>query len=133
MPVLIHTGPQRRKSLCDFPLCLLVEGSAPSPFEHRISFCGCAVSVPLRSALNGHPPDVQCLQTLLIRTSLPLAVVFFFSSSNFAYSVCNSLTFGGSACVTVFFRGVCAFSQPESFSRYHFPRFETSQPYSCNQ
>ena len=78
MPVLIHTGPQRRKSLCDFPLCLLVEGSAPSPFEHRISFCGCAVSVPLRSALNGHPPDVQCLQTLLTRSSLPLAVVFFF-------------------------------------------------------
>ena len=31
MPVLIHTGPQRRKSLCDFPLCLLVEGSAPKP------------------------------------------------------------------------------------------------------
>ena len=29
MPVLIHTGPQGRKSLCDFPLCLLVEGSAP--------------------------------------------------------------------------------------------------------
>ena len=27
MPVLIHTGPQRRKSLCDFPLRLLVEGS----------------------------------------------------------------------------------------------------------
>ena len=66
------------------------------------------------------------------------------------------LTFGGSACVTVFFRGLCAFfpertarkssnpypsprlsmraafSQPESFSRYDFPRFETSQPYSCN-
>ncbi len=78
MPVLIHTGPQGRKSLCDFPLCLLVEGSAPSPFEHRISFCGYAVSVPLRSALNGHPPDVQCLRTLLTRTSLPLAVVFFF-------------------------------------------------------
>ena len=32
MPVLIHTGPQRRKSLCDFPLRLLVEGSAPKPF-----------------------------------------------------------------------------------------------------
>ena len=31
MPVLIHTGPQRRKSLCDFPLRLLVEGSAPKP------------------------------------------------------------------------------------------------------
>jgi len=29
MPVLIHTGPQRRKSLCDFPLRSLVEGSAP--------------------------------------------------------------------------------------------------------
>ena len=28
MPVLIHTDPQRRKSLCDFPLRLLVEGSA---------------------------------------------------------------------------------------------------------
>ena len=78
MPVLIHTGPQRRKSLRDFPLRLLARGSAPSPFEHRISFCGCAVSVPLRSALSGHPPDVQCLRTLLTRTSLPLAVVFFF-------------------------------------------------------
>ena len=68
----------------------------------------------------------------------------------------SRLTFGGSACVTVFFRGVCAFfpkrtarkssnpypsprlsmraafSQPESFSRYDFPRFETSQPYSRN-
>ena len=31
MPVLIHTGPQRRKSLRDFPLRLLVEGSAPKP------------------------------------------------------------------------------------------------------
>ena len=29
MPVLIHTGPQGRKSLRDFPLRLLVEGSAP--------------------------------------------------------------------------------------------------------
>ena len=29
MPVLIHTGPQRRKSLCDFPLRLLARGSAP--------------------------------------------------------------------------------------------------------
>ena len=28
MPVLIHTGPQRRKSLRDFPLRLLVEGTA---------------------------------------------------------------------------------------------------------
>ena len=57
--------------------CLL-RAAPPSPFEHRISFCGCAVSVPLRSALSGHPPDVQCLRTLLTRTSLPLAVVFFF-------------------------------------------------------
>ena len=31
MPVLIHTDPQGRKSLCDFPLRLLVEGSAPKP------------------------------------------------------------------------------------------------------
>ena len=31
MPVLIHTGPQSAKSLRDFPLCLLVEGSAPKP------------------------------------------------------------------------------------------------------
>ena len=31
MPVLIHTGPQRRESLRDFPLRLLVEGSAPKP------------------------------------------------------------------------------------------------------
>ena len=29
MPVLIHTGPQGRKSLCDFPLRLLARGSAP--------------------------------------------------------------------------------------------------------
>ena len=29
MPVLIHTGLQRRKSLCDFPLRLLARGSAP--------------------------------------------------------------------------------------------------------
>ena len=33
MPVLIHTGPQRRKSLRDFPLRLLVEGSAPKPLR----------------------------------------------------------------------------------------------------
>ena len=68
----------------------------------------------------------------------------------------GTVTFGGSVCVTVFFRRVwaffpertdckssnpypsprlsmrAAFSQPESFSRYDFPRFETSQPYSCN-
>ena len=31
MPVLIHTGPQGRKSLRDVPLRLLVEGSAPKP------------------------------------------------------------------------------------------------------
>ena len=31
MPVLIHTGPQGRKSLRVFPLRLLVEGSAPKP------------------------------------------------------------------------------------------------------
>ena len=42
MPVLIHTDPQSAKSLRDFPLRLLVEGSAPKPLEHRISFCGCA-------------------------------------------------------------------------------------------
>ena len=30
-PVCINTGPQRRKSLRDFPLRLLVEGSAPKP------------------------------------------------------------------------------------------------------
>ena len=29
MPVLIHTDPQRGKSIRDFPLRLLVEGSAP--------------------------------------------------------------------------------------------------------
>ena len=29
MPVLIHTDPQSVKSLRDFPLLLLVEGSAP--------------------------------------------------------------------------------------------------------
>ena len=51
MPVLIHTDPQSAKSLRDFPLRLLVEGSAPSPFEHRISFCGCAVSVPCDETL----------------------------------------------------------------------------------
>ena len=33
MPVLIHTGPQRRKSLCDFPLCLLVEGIPQAPMN----------------------------------------------------------------------------------------------------
>ena len=31
MPVLIHTDPQSAKSLRDFPLRLLVEGSAPKP------------------------------------------------------------------------------------------------------
>ena len=31
MPVLIHTDPQSVKSLRDFPLRLLVEGSAPKP------------------------------------------------------------------------------------------------------
>ena len=36
MPMLIHTGPQRRKSLCDFPLCLLVEDSAPKPLWHNL-------------------------------------------------------------------------------------------------
>ena len=33
MPVLIHTGPQRRKSLRDFPLRLLVEGMLVSVTE----------------------------------------------------------------------------------------------------
>ena len=31
MPVLIHTDPQSVKFLRDFPLRLLVEGSAPKP------------------------------------------------------------------------------------------------------
>ena len=31
MPVLIHTGPQGRKSLRDLPLRLLARGSAPKP------------------------------------------------------------------------------------------------------
>ena len=61
MPVLIHTGPQGRKSLCDFPLCLLVEGSAPKPLWTQNFILW-----------------LRVLRTLLTRTSLPLAVVFFF-------------------------------------------------------
>ena len=61
MPVLIHTGPQRRKSLRDFPLRLLVEGSAPKPLWTQNFILW-----------------LRVLRTLLTRTSLPLAVVFFF-------------------------------------------------------
>ena len=61
MPVLIHTGPQRRKSLRDFPLRLLVEGSGPKPL--------CTQNYILW---------LRVLRTLLTMPSLPLAVVVFF-------------------------------------------------------
>ena len=61
MPVLIHTGPQRRKSLRDFPLRLLVEGSAPKPLWTQ--------NFILR---------LRVLRTLWTMTGSPLAVVFSF-------------------------------------------------------
>ena len=60
MPVLIHTDPQSAKSLRDFPLRLLVRQRPQAPLNTEFH------SVAAR------------LRTLLTRTSLPLAVVFFF-------------------------------------------------------
>ena len=44
----------------------------------------------------------------------------------------NGLPIEGFLIFQTVFCATAAFSQPESFSRYDFPRFETSQPYSCN-
>ena len=55
MPVLIHTGLQRRKSLCDFPLRLLARGSAPqAPLNTEFhSVRGlCLIAQPLVIALS---------------------------------------------------------------------------------
>ena len=61
MPVLIHAGPQSAKSLRDFPLRLLVEGSAPKPLRTQNFILW-----------------LRVLRTLWTMTGSPLAVVFFF-------------------------------------------------------
>ena len=72
MPVLIHTDPQSAKSLRDFPLRLLVEGSAPK--------------APLNTEFHS--------VALLTRTSLPLAVVFFFFNILFYLHFQHSIHIG---------------------------------------
>ena len=42
MPVLIHTGHRAENPCRDFRSVCLLRAAPPSPFEHRISFCGCA-------------------------------------------------------------------------------------------
>ena len=58
--------------------------------SHRMKFC---VQRGL-GALNGHPPDVQYLRTLLTRTGLPLAVVFFFFNILFYLHFQHSIHIG---------------------------------------
>ena len=114
MPVLIHTDPQRRKSLCDFPLRLLVEGSAPqaplnTEFHSVAARSANAFDQDQLTAGRGlflfQYPVLPPFSALDLHWLLPLKAPAFphgnagtrhrsFSSSNFAYSVCNSLTFG---------------------------------------
>ena len=77
MPVLIHTDPQSAKSLRDFPLRLLVEGSAPKPLWTQNFILW-----------------LRVLRTLLTRTSLPLAVVFFFFNILFYLHFQHSIYIG---------------------------------------
>ena len=59
MPVLIHTDPQSAKSLRDFPLRLLVEGSAPKPLLNTEFH---PVAVRSANALKGYAKTLSPLR-----------------------------------------------------------------------